>query len=165
MLLLTENLSSILGPTTMRGLRKFRIICLLSRWKYWADVVGLTTAMFTQSLSTPSSLLSHIWETKRDELVIIYHSGNVERNTKPTAAAARTHTHTHAVSEETPKRYLSVCWFLKSSKSEKLGLIWEEKTYIYYAFHVLIIDINWFQNTRQLVTINKGSCLLWTKDI
>lgn len=31
---LTENRSSVLGPTTMRGLRKFRIICRRSRWKY-----------------------------------------------------------------------------------------------------------------------------------
>lgn len=75
--LLTENLSRVLGPTTMRGLRKLRIICLLSRWKYWAGVVGLTTAMFTLSPSTPSSLLSHIWATKEDESVIIYTSGNL----------------------------------------------------------------------------------------
>lgn len=57
---LTEKRSSVLGATTMRGLRKLRIICLLSRWKYWAGVVGLTTAMFTVSPSTPASSLSHI---------------------------------------------------------------------------------------------------------
>lgn len=59
--MLTENLSRVFGPATMRGLRKLRIICRRSRWKYCAGVVGLTTPMLTLSPSTPSSLLSHIW--------------------------------------------------------------------------------------------------------
>lgn len=48
----------------MRGFRKFRTICLLSRWKYCAGVVGCVTNMFTVSPSTPSSTLSHIWGKK-----------------------------------------------------------------------------------------------------
>lgn len=59
---LTGNLSNIFGEATMRGFLKFRTICLLSRWKYCAGVVGCTTTMFTVSPSTPSSALSHIWE-------------------------------------------------------------------------------------------------------
>ena len=60
--LLTGSLSSVFGEARMRGFLKFRIICLRSRWKYWAGVVGWATHMFTVSPSTPSSALSHIWE-------------------------------------------------------------------------------------------------------
>ena len=60
--LLTGSLSSVFGEARMRGFLKFRIICLRSRWKYWAGVVGWATHMFTVSPSTPSSVLSHIWE-------------------------------------------------------------------------------------------------------
>ena len=72
------SLSSVLGATTTSGflqgrtlvkcyLRAFHAslslcltICRLSRWKYWAPVVGCTTSQFTMSVSPSSSLLSVI---------------------------------------------------------------------------------------------------------
>jgi hypothetical protein len=83
--LLTGNLSNILGEATMRGFLKLRTICLLSKWKYCAGVVGCTTDMFTVSPSTPSSALSHSWERKEGSIRLIFcnHKDHILAKGKP----------------------------------------------------------------------------------
>lgn len=102
---LTENRSSVLGPTTMRGLRKLRIICLLSRWKYWAGVVGLTTAMFTLSPSTPSSWLSHICQRKTKKCCSHFHTSACKISKSPTKDVRK-----HTFSMQKQKKIDTVDW-------------------------------------------------------
>lgn len=61
----------------MRGFLKFRTICLLSKWKYCAGVVGCPTNMFTVSPSTPSSVLSHIWGRRENVQIIAFNHNDI----------------------------------------------------------------------------------------